>query len=104
MNLTTALVIILAVSITTGAALGYFLLRLASRPVVNPLGSPLCDRCGKGTGKPWLWRNTRTQWFCNPCEQEVTDLMFDGYARMAEQQDKLLRLRAGLPQRDEPTA
>lgn len=65
--------------------------------------APPCDRCGNDTGKPWLWSNARTRWVCDPCEREVTDQMFDTFQKLNEQQDALLRLRAGLPSREEPT-
>lgn len=39
--------------------------------------SPKCDRCGKSTGKPWLYRTPCTWWRCEPCEREVTDALFE---------------------------
>ncbi|MEU6990369.1 hypothetical protein ABZ953_06860 [Streptomyces sp. NPDC046465] len=37
--------------------------------------SPDCDRCGNPTGKPFLYNMPRTPWRCEPCEDEVTDIM-----------------------------
>lgn len=37
---------------------------------------PDCDRCGKPTGKPHLYRAPRTPWRCDPCEREVVDILF----------------------------
>ncbi len=39
--------------------------------------SPECDRCGKPTGKPWLYRSPRTPWRCDPCEREAIDILFN---------------------------
>lgn len=103
MSVALVLTIIAAVAIITGTTLGYFLVQLANRPVTSPLDSPPCDRCGNNTGKPWLRRNTRAWWACDPCEREVTDQMFDMFQKLNEQRDAILRLRAGLPSREEPT-
>ena len=37
---------------------------------------PDCERCGKPTGKPFLYNNPRQHWRCEPCEREVTDIVF----------------------------
>lgn len=73
------------------------------RVTLSP-GSVPCDRCGNDTGKPWLLRSPRTRWLCDPCDQKITDDTFDLLERMAEEQNRLLRLRAGLPPDGEPTA
>ncbi|MFD5697460.1 hypothetical protein [Streptomyces lasiicapitis] len=68
------------------------------------LDSPPCDRCGGGTGKPWLWRKTRTPWLCAPCEEKIADEMVDMYRTMKEQQDYLFQLRVDLASRRNPSA
>jgi len=92
---------------TLFAALAYLFVR-TRRPVVNPLGSPSCDRCGKDTEKPWLWRQIRTPWLCAACDAEVAELAFTGmqtaYEQRAKQEEALFRTLAG-PVRpgEEPT-
>lgn len=94
-----------------GLAIAFLIIRrLAAKTVQQPAtpaparpDAPPCDRCGNDTGKPWLWRNTRTRWTCDRCEQEITDQMLDMFQKINEHQDAMLRLRAGLPSREEPT-
>lgn len=76
MSMALALTVVAAVAVITGAALGYSLVRLAARPVINPLGSPPCDRCGNDTGKPWLWSQKGTPWHCAECDQWLTNQLF----------------------------
>ncbi|MGY5634197.1 hypothetical protein ACW7N6_38295 [Streptomyces sp. UC1A3] len=57
------------------------------RKLWRRLNSPKCDRCGKSTERPWLYQVPHSWWRCEPCEREVTDILFgaarDG--RLAEQ-------------------
>jgi hypothetical protein len=57
------------------ATLIYFYVR-ARRPVVNPLGSPPCDRCGNDTDKPWLWSRKGTPWHCTECDRWMDSQLF----------------------------
>jgi hypothetical protein len=92
--------VVLFTAIAAGSAVIGFIpaYLIARRPVVDPLGSPPCDRCGKDTGKPWLWRQTRTPWRCTPCDAEVAELVFTGmreaYEQRAKQEEALLRTLA----------
>lgn len=49
---------------------------IVRRTIVDPLGSPPCDRCGNDTGKPWLWSQKGTPWHCTECDQWLTDQLF----------------------------
>lgn len=42
---------------------------------------PACDRCGNPTGKPYLYNMPSTWWRCAPCENAVTEILF----QLAEQ-------------------
>jgi len=42
---------------------------------------PRCDRCGKRTGKPFLYNMPNTWWRCSPCENDVTDILLTLAAR-----------------------
>lgn len=58
---------------------------------------PDCDRCGEPTGKPFLYNMPRTPWRCEPCEREVTDILFAAASRSVDSGlDDLLR-RLGPP-------
>lgn len=54
---------------------GYVAGRLSVRAEAKDLG-PDCERCGDPTGKPFLYNNPRQHWRCEPCEQEVTGIIF----------------------------
>jgi hypothetical protein len=75
MSLAMALTLIGLGYVAFFAVLAYLFVR-ARRPVVNPLGSPPCDRCGKNTGKPWLWAQERTPWHCAECDQWMVSQLF----------------------------
>lgn len=49
-------------------------LSLRSQPLRDK--GPDCERCGKPTEKPFLYNNPHQHWRCEPCEQEVTDIIF----------------------------
>jgi hypothetical protein len=65
---------------------------------------PDCDRCGKPTNKPFLYRMPRTPWRCESCERIVTDIMLlqaapwppsnDLKATLQASRDRLNLLRA----------
>lgn len=68
-----ATVVFLGVSIGGAFALGSTRL---GRRVVGERRGPDCERCGKPTGKPFLYNNPHQHWRCEPCEQKVTDIIF----------------------------
>lgn len=51
---------------------------------------PECDRCGKPTGKPFLYQTPRSHWRCDPCEREVTATLL-GLARDGRLTERHLR-------------
>lgn len=67
------------------------------RNAVKP--GPECDRCGKPTGKPFLYQAPRSHWRCEPCEREVTDLLL-GLAREGRLTERHMRYARPLPTDD----
>lgn len=57
---------------------------------------PECDRCGKPTGKPSLYRMPHSHWRCEPCEREVTDILL-GLAREGRLTERQARYARPFP-------
>lgn len=66
--------------------------RLGRRIAVEGRG-PDCDRCGKPTRKPFLYNMPRTHWRCEPCERDVTAILFADASRdVSAGLDEIFRL------------
>lgn len=63
------------VGVSAGGAYTLGRTQLGRRIAVEGRG-PDCERCGNPTGKPFLYNNPHQHWRCEPCEQEVTDIIF----------------------------
>jgi len=70
------LLLVPAIACLAAGIASYFVARWWGQRHPITLGSPPCDRCGKDTGKPWLWRQKGTPWRCTECDQWLTNQLF----------------------------